>query len=89
MLARLLNSFKRGEKEYRFICLGLDNAGKTTILKQLSGEDINQVCPTQGFSITNLVRPSDVKLTAWDVGGHKSMRPYWRNYLTSVDAVVR
>ena len=34
--------------------LGLDNAGKTTILKQLSSEDITQVTPTQGFNIKSV-----------------------------------
>lgn len=30
---------------------GLDNAGKTTILKKLNGEDIMSVSPTLGFNI--------------------------------------
>ncbi len=33
---------------------GLDNAGKTTILKKISGEDIHTISPTLGFSISAL-----------------------------------
>ena len=38
----------------KHVILGLDNAGKTTILKQLSSEDITQVTPTQGFNIKSV-----------------------------------
>ena len=36
------------EKEVRLLMLGLDNAGKTTILKKFNGEDINEIAPTLG-----------------------------------------
>jgi hypothetical protein len=36
-------------------CRGLDNAGKTTILKKLAGEDISQISPTLGFNIKTLI----------------------------------
>ena len=39
---------KKNEKEVRILVLGLDNAGKTTILKSLSNEDITQITPTHG-----------------------------------------
>ena len=54
-LLALLRSFRSKEaKECRILLLGLDNAGKTTILKQLSSEDITQVTPTQGFNIKSV-----------------------------------
>ena len=37
-----------------FIDRGLDNAGKTTILKKFNGEDINTISPTLGFNIKTL-----------------------------------
>lgn len=95
---------------------GLDNAGKTTILKRLTGGDVREVSPTLGFNITTLVRtigstagaenaaaassgtstpaPSTTSagesytLNVWDVGGQRTLRPYWRNYFESTDAVV-
>ena len=84
---------------------GLDNAGKTTILKKLNGEDTSGVSPTLGFNIKTLIRDgytlnicaskdsvilrSNNRLTEkGDVGGQKTLRPYWRNYFESTDAVV-
>ena len=54
-LLNLLRSLKRDDKEARILVLGLDNAGKTTILKALSEEDISTIQPTQGFNIKSLV----------------------------------
>jgi len=56
-LLKLLRSLKKSEKEARILVLGLDNAGKTTILKALSEEDISTIMPTQGFNIKALVTP--------------------------------
>ena len=33
---------------------GLDNAGKTTIVKQIMNEDVNTVSPTLGFIIKTI-----------------------------------
>ena len=54
-LLNLLRSLKRSNKEARILVLGLDNSGKTTILKSLSEEDISTIQPTQGFNIKSLV----------------------------------
>ena len=40
----------------RLTSSGLDNAGKTTILKKLNGEDTSDISPTLGFNIKSLVR---------------------------------
>ncbi len=67
--------------------LGLDNSGKTTILKKLSDEEIDHIMPTQGFNIKSLMRDG-FKLNVWDIGGQKSIRPFWRNYFDQADALV-
>ncbi len=54
--------------EVRVLLLGLDNSGKTSILKRLSDEDILDVRPTQGF-IVKALKHGDFKLNMWDVGG--------------------
>ncbi|KAK3753638.1 hypothetical protein QZH41_014745, partial [Actinostola sp. cb2023] len=66
---------------------GLDNAGKTTILKKFNGEDINTIEPTLGFNIKTLEH-KDFKLNIWDVGGQRSLRSYWRNYFESTDGLI-
>lgn len=86
----LLDFFRKlrtSEKEARLLVLGLDNSGKTTILKTLSSEDIMNIMPTQGFNVKSLTH-TGFKLAVWDVGGQKSIRPYWRNYFTNTDGLV-
>mmetsp|Transcript_44805 Transcript_44805/g.103643 ORF Transcript_44805/g.103643 Transcript_44805/m.103643 type:complete len:182 (+) Transcript_44805:87-632(+) len=86
-LLSILKKMKKDEKEARILMLGLDNAGKTTILKKLSEEDITHVMPTQGFNIKSIVHEG-IKLNVWDIGGQKTIRPYWGNYFESSDALV-
>lgn len=75
------------EKELRLLLLGLDNAGKTTLLKQLASEDVNHVTPTAGFNIKSVLS-SGFKLNVWDIGGQRKIRPYWRNYFENTDILV-
>ena len=60
-LLNLLRTLKRDDKEARILVLGLDNAGKTTILKAMSEEDISTIMPTQGFNIKALVSCSPIQ----------------------------
>lgn len=84
-------------------CRGLDNAGKTTIVKRLLGEDVHTVSPTLGFHIHALACNGSVlllsvglvlqpglryQLNLWDVGGQKSLRSYWKNYFESTDCLI-
>lgn len=66
---------------------GLDNAGKTTILKRFNGEPIDTISPTLGFNIKTLEHRG-YTLNMWDVGGQKSLRSYWRNYFECTDGLV-
>ncbi|KAM9307106.1 ADP-ribosylation factor-like protein 3 [Pholidichthys leucotaenia] len=75
------------EQEVRLLLLGLDNAGKTTLLKQLAAEDISHITPTQGFNIKS-VQSEGFKLNVWDIGGQRMIRPYWRNYFENTDALI-
>merc|ERR1712017_66732 len=86
-LLSLLRKLKRSETEVRILMLGLDNSGKTSILKKLSDEDISHVMPTQGFNIKSLLSDG-FKLNVWDIGGQKTIRPYWRNYFDNTDVLI-
>ena len=55
-------------KQVRMCVLGLDNAGKTTILRALAHEEINTVQPTQGFNVKTL-QVSNFTFNVWDLGG--------------------
>mmetsp|Transcript_24731 Transcript_24731/g.54643 ORF Transcript_24731/g.54643 Transcript_24731/m.54643 type:complete len:190 (-) Transcript_24731:157-726(-) len=86
-LLTLLRKLKKSDHEARLLVLGLDNSGKTTILKALSDEEISHIMPTQGFNIKSLMHDG-FKLNMWDIGGQKSIRPYWRNYFDQTDALI-
>ncbi|KAF6198257.1 hypothetical protein GE061_008008 [Apolygus lucorum] len=84
---KILKKMKAKEKEMRILILGLDNAGKTTVLKHLNNEDTTTISPTLGFNIKTILY-GDYKLNMWDVGGQKSLRSYWKNYFESTDGIV-
>ena len=64
---------KAKEKELCLLILGLDNAGKTTILRKFCGELIDTIEPTLGFTIKTLEHRSYI-LNMWDVGGQRTIR---------------
>ncbi|KAG0750388.1 hypothetical protein G6F37_007264 [Rhizopus arrhizus] len=70
-----------GEKEVRILILGLDGAGKTTILYRL------QNFVAIGFNVET-VTYKNIKFQVWDLGGQTSIRPYWRCYYSNTDAVI-
>ncbi|XP_033098434.1 ADP-ribosylation factor-like protein 3 [Anneissia japonica] len=74
-------------KELKVLLLGLDNAGKTTILKALAGEDYTKITPTRGFNIKS-VSTQKWKLNVWDIGGQRKIRPYWKNYFDNIDVLI-
>ncbi|KAJ4484411.1 ADP-ribosylation factor family-domain-containing protein [Lentinula edodes] len=86
-LLTIIRKNRMKEKEMRILFLGLDNAGKTTILKKLNGEDIMNTSPTLGFNIKTFIH-GKYTLNIWDVGGQRTLRPYWRNYFEQTDALV-
>ncbi|KAF4981348.1 hypothetical protein FZEAL_2833 [Fusarium zealandicum] len=83
----ILRKARLKDKEMRILMLGLDNAGKTTIVKKVMGEDVNTVSPTLGF-IIKTIDYEGYKLNIWDVGGQKTLRSYWRNYFEKTDALI-
>merc|ERR1711879_797186 len=86
-LMSILRKLKQEEQELRILILGLDNAGKTTILKKFMGEDTSTISPTLGFNIKT-VEHRDYKMNIWDVGGQKSLRSYWKNYFETTDGLI-
>merc|ERR1712159_870493 len=76
-----------GTKERRILILGLDNAGKTTILYRLQVGEVVTTIPTIGFNVET-VTYKNLKFQVWDLGGQTSIRPYWRCYYSNTDAVI-
>jgi len=87
-LLSLLKRLKRDDnKEGRILVLGLDNSGKTSVMKRMSSENIEEITPTQGFNVKSITQDG-FKLNLWDIGGQTSIRPYWRNYFDHTSVLV-
>jgi small GTP-binding protein len=67
--------------------LGLDNAGKTTILYKLKVGQVVQTTPTIGFNVETVSR-KNVTFSVWDVGGQDQIRGLWRHYFLNTQAVI-
>eukprot|EP00871_Galdieria_phlegrea_P003889 jgi/Galph1/4500/GphlegSOOS_G3164.1 len=74
-------------KNAKILFLGLDNAGKTTLLHVLRDDKVAQHIPTQQPTAEEVVI-GNIKFRAFDLGGHTAARQIWRNYYTKVDAIV-
>ncbi|OCK94992.1 ARF/SAR protein [Cenococcum geophilum 1.58] len=83
----ILRKARLKDKEMRILMLGLDNAGKTTIVKKIMNEDVSSVSPTLGF-IIKTIDYDGYKLNIWDVGGQKTLRTYWKNYFEKTDTLI-
>ena len=76
-----------GNKEVRVLILGLDNAGKTTILYKLQMGEVVTTVPTIGFNVETLEYKS-ISFTVWDVGGQEKLRPLWRHYFQNTQGLI-
>ena len=73
--------------DFRILMVGLDAAGKTTILYQLKIGEIVKTTPTIGFNVETL----DYKnrnFTVWDVGGTDKIRALWKHYYQNTDGLI-
>lgn len=86
-------------EEYSVLLLGLDNAGKTTLLSQIKALYLpspsdgttppppGQTVPTVGQNVATIPL-KDMYLKIWDVGGQTTMRGLWQSYYASCHAII-
>ncbi|KAL4806716.1 P-loop containing nucleoside triphosphate hydrolase protein [Aspergillus unguis] len=97
-LAKSLYMYATSKEEYSVLLLGLDNAGKTTLLSQIKAlyqprpegapaPNVGKTVPTVGQNVSTITLP-DMYLKIWDVGGQISMRNLWQSYYSSCHAIV-
>ncbi|XP_070686371.1 ADP-ribosylation factor 4-like [Pempheris klunzingeri] len=76
-----------GKKQMRILMVGLDAAGKTTILYKLKLGEIVTTIPTIGFNVET-VEYKNINFTVWDVGGQDKIRPLWRHYFQNTQGLI-
>ncbi|XP_045700925.1 ADP-ribosylation factor 1-like [Phyllostomus hastatus] len=76
-----------GKKEMCILMVGLDAAGKTTILYKLKLGEIVTTIPTIGFNVET-VEYKNISFTVWDVGGQDKIRPLWRHYFQNTQGLI-
>merc|ERR1711983_414540 len=76
-----------GKREMRILMVGLDAAGKTTILYKLKLGEVVTTIPTIGFNVET-VEYKNLSFTVWDVGGQDKIRPLWRHYYQGTNGLI-
>jgi len=86
------NNFARLEGAMQVAMLGLDGAGKSTVLYRLKFNDYIDTVPTVGFNCERVRgtfgNSRGVTFVMWDVGGQDRVRPLWRAYTRSADGII-
>jgi len=84
-----LSLFKQllSKQDMRILMVGLDAAGKTTILYKLKLGEIVTTIPTIGFNVET-VEYKNISFTVWDVGGQDKIRPLWRHYFQNTQGLI-
>ncbi|KAG9391909.1 Small GTPase superfamily, ARF/SAR type [Carpediemonas membranifera] len=85
-LSRLMSRLNK-KKDFRILMVGLDAAGKTTILYKLKLGEVVTTIPTIGFNVET-VDYKNISFTVWDVGGQHKIRPLWRHYYQNTQALI-
>ncbi|XP_060809413.1 ADP-ribosylation factor-like protein 5B isoform X1 [Amyelois transitella] len=75
------------DKKHKLVLVGLDNAGKTTILYQLLLGEAVHTRPTIGSNVEEVVW-KNLRFVMWDLGGQQSLRSAWNTYYTNSEFVI-
>jgi len=86
-VTKIANLFSGFNTEQRVLLLGLDAAGKTTVVYKLQLGETVTTMPTIGFNVET-IKYKDIDFTMWDVGGQEKIRPLWRHYYQGTNALI-
>eukprot|EP01027_Heterolobosea_sp_BB2_P000334 GEZU01000482.1.p1 GENE.GEZU01000482.1~~GEZU01000482.1.p1 ORF type:complete len:183 (+),score=46.47 GEZU01000482.1:152-700(+) len=89
LISSIFDRIVQGLKDHeaRILMLGLDAAGKTTILYNLKLGEVVTTIPTIGFNVEE-IKYKSLTLRVWDVGGQDRIRILWRHYFKNSNALI-
>ncbi|XP_022620652.1 ADP-ribosylation factor-like protein 4D [Seriola dumerili] len=76
------------------VVIGLDSAGKTSLLYRLKLQEFVETIPTKGFNMERIkvamgnIKTNTTTFQVWDVGGQEKLRPLWKSYTRRTDGLV-
>ncbi|CAL1129513.1 unnamed protein product [Cladocopium goreaui] len=76
-----------GKQDRKIVMVGLDAAGKTTVLYQLKLQEVLMTIPTIGFNVET-VEYRNIRFTVWDIGGQDKIRSLWKHYFLGAHGVI-
>ena len=79
--------FRSRPRATRTIILGLDAAGKTTLLYRLKLGQVVSTIPTIGFNVETISYENN-DFVSWDVGGRSNLKGLWRHYFQEASLVI-
>ncbi|XP_037348245.1 putative ADP-ribosylation factor-like protein 5C isoform X2 [Talpa occidentalis] len=85
LIAKLMGVFVK--QEHKVIIVGLDNAGKTTILYQLLMNEVVHTNPTIGSNVEEIVLQK-THFLMWDLGGQETLRSAWTAYYSNTEFII-
>ena len=86
IFSKLFNSLI-SKRDVRILMVGLDAAGKTSILYQMKMAELVKTIPTIGFNVEQLDYKG-LRFTIWDVGGQDKIRVLWKHYYQNSDGII-
>jgi ADP-ribosylation factor protein 6 len=75
------------KRNVRILMLGLDAAGKTTIMYKVKMNETVKTIPTVGFNVETM-EYKNLSMLMWDIGGQDRIRALWKHYFTGTDALI-
>jgi len=87
ILSKIIEFLTKSRNNFKILILGMQNAGKTSVLYRLSLGQIIKTNPTIGANLEEFTY-NNVKFQAWDLGGQESIRSIWDAYYMNTDAII-
>ncbi len=77
------------QQKAKVLIVGLDDAGKTSLLYRLRMGEVIATIPTVGFNVEEItLKKGSKKVEMWDVGGKDSLRGLWKHYFEKLKALI-